>query len=80
MPAARTDISGGFATLDNSLERLGTAFLALGTAVMVTEDSDMVAMMAMMAGDSGVMTMAAGNSSMGGHDWHWTTRLRSTVS
>lgn len=77
MPAARTDISGGFATLDNSLERLGTAFLALGTAVMVTEDSDMVAMM---AGDSGVMTMAAGNSIMGGHDWHWTTRLRGTVS
>jgi len=51
----------------------------MNTAVVVTEDS----MLAMMAGDSGVVAMmakTAGDSSVGGHDWCGTTGLRSIVS
>lgn len=61
MLAANIDISGGFTTLDASLEWLGIAFVALGVRDVMAGDSSMGDMM---AGDSGVAAIMGGDPGM----------------
>lgn len=61
IPATRTDISGGSATLDISLGCLGTAFLASGATFIMARDTGMLSIT---AEDSGIMSMMTGDSCM----------------